>query len=371
MVFTTHPSYNQTKSRAASIPALCGSAPSQLVCGADSQCGDSYSCAASSCSCTSANPSTNNAFFDINYGTGSAAGSMYSGALGLPGATNYQSMPVVFGCDLKTSGLYDSQNSGVFGLNYQPASMYSQMAARGLITRQLSFCLGSGQAGNEAEAGFLILGDSTVKGLAAHKQYAIKRLKTTARTGPYSNAFFDGLWVELLSVQFPGGGGADFVAGNRLTPVALFDTGTSLTYLPPTALAAVVKALSAYAAKSSLIVSQAVGQFQAFPNAISFTATRVLTRQQLDSIWPPLLFTFPSFNGTGRTTVPISFSSSILYLANSNSGQPVYLNTMQDSGDDGQAILGNTWTEHILLQSDQVAQTITLTPLTSCGDVTF
>lgn len=53
---------------------------------------------------------------------------MYSGALGLPGAPNYQSMPVVFGCDLKTSGLYDSQNSGVFGLNYQPASMYSQVS---------------------------------------------------------------------------------------------------------------------------------------------------------------------------------------------------------------------------------------------------
>ncbi|MEW5316070.1 MAG: hypothetical protein WDW38_007460 [Sanguina aurantia] len=63
-----HPYYNQTKSRAVSIPALCGSAPSQLVCGTDSQCGDSYSCAASSCSCTSADPGANNAFFDINYG---------------------------------------------------------------------------------------------------------------------------------------------------------------------------------------------------------------------------------------------------------------------------------------------------------------
>ncbi|MEW5304520.1 MAG: hypothetical protein WDW36_007129 [Sanguina aurantia] len=486
-----HPAYNQTKSRAASIPALCGSTPSQLVCGADSRCDDFYGCAASSCSCASAGPSAANAFFGINYGTGSAAGSMYSGALGLPGASNYRGMPIVFGCDLRTSGLYDSQNSGVFGLNYQPASMYSQMAAQGLITRQLSFCLGSGQAGSAAEAGFLILGDSTVTGLAAHRQYAIQcvprhtrqgpghvsrlpavaccwdmtRLKTTARTGPYSNAFFDSLWVALLSVQFSAGGGADLVAGNRLAPVALFDTGTSLTYLPPTVLAAVGRALSAYAAKSSLIVSQAVsrdapgcarkhvtrgpdgarpgdvpatierpgrpglreqegttglasscspacvrsqdgprhlctqpaqsvpafrpgsasldspntpaaspakvGRFQAFPDALSFTATRVLTRQQLDGIWPPLLFSFPGFNGSGRATVPISFASSILYLANSSSGQPIYLNTMQDSGDDGQAILGNTWTEHILLQSDQLAQKIMLTPLTSCGDVTF
>lgn len=100
----------------------------------------------------------------------------------------------------------------------------------------------------------------------------------------------------------------------------------------------------------ALCTPSQVGRFQAFPDALSFTATRVLTRQQLDGIWPPLLFSFPGFNGSGRATVPISFASSILYLANSSSGQPIYLNTMQDSGDDGQAILGNTWTEHILLQ---------------------
>ncbi|MEW5304519.1 MAG: hypothetical protein WDW36_007128 [Sanguina aurantia] len=134
------PLFDPTLSRARLVPAKCGSHAAKLTCGRAGDCSD-YTCAASICGCQRVNTTTEE-LYQANYGIGEAQGALYTDVLGMPHSKGYKKMAVVFGCDSQAADMFDSSNGALIGINYQPASLYSQVPTEHITSAHTTpFCL--------------------------------------------------------------------------------------------------------------------------------------------------------------------------------------------------------------------------------------
>ncbi|MEW5314045.1 MAG: hypothetical protein WDW38_005570 [Sanguina aurantia] len=331
---------------ATAVLSSCHSSGCAKICGADSTCSDPSTCSTTSCLCEHSD--SKKCQYDIVYGDGThSQGLVYTDTVRLPGSPSFTGIPLTFGCDVEASqDLFVQAVPALFGIDYQPASLYSQMLAAGAISDSLTICLGDGiHLSDPLAAGFLILGFSSFTVPYATATTAARRIDPATWTGQ-SGMVPSGLWLQLTSLTL-GDDGVNSVGRSSHPVPALLDTGTSFTLLPGAVYRSFLKQLKALvSAMPDNTASYSLVDLSCCGTTPIISTQDELNAAQLDATFPPMVFSFPSFvNGSAWVQLSISASHYMIEV-----GPAEYAVFVQSSAPQEFAVFGNAMLNHLVVQ---------------------
>ncbi|KAK9919233.1 hypothetical protein M0R45_027842 [Rubus argutus] len=167
--------------------------------------------------------------YNIAYGDGStSAGYFVKDDVQFQKATgNFQTSStngsVIFGCGAKQSGALDKSSlalSGIIGFGQANSSMLSQLAAAGKVRKQFAHCLDNTKQGG----GIWAIGEVV--------EPKIKNISPMVPNQMHYNAVLESLEVGGDVIDLPTSA-LDKIFGSGDQNMAIFDSGTTLAYLPP------------------------------------------------------------------------------------------------------------------------------------------
>ncbi|GAX85292.1 hypothetical protein CEUSTIGMA_g12709.t1 [Chlamydomonas eustigma] len=315
-------------------------------------------------------------------------GRVYTANMTFPSSDSNVSAPnIIFGCSYNTSTnpyMYDSTNS-LFGMDWEPLSMWNQLINESIVTDTLYLCLGDGgdlvNSSISSQAGVIIFGNTTSVSLsgtsAGGNTVTATMLDSVNLKDSNGNQILQppSMWLTLNSLSLVSSSGSSTSLSMSTSNYYILDTGTSLMLLVNDAFNSLNATFcSSLAALSNSTISITCSWSSVFTVNISGVSA-ILTKNQLNSFLPNMSFVFSNASGAVNIRPSAYMVLDGGYSLGSRTASNNYLIYNVNIGSAGaatnQGLLGNAWMNHMLIKQTQSTRQLSITLVDSCNDITY